>query len=233
MKVRTFLSVLIILLGTLVNAQESGIREIKPFYEITAFGNLDIELVKGEKESVEIFPGNYEIDDVITDNDETELKVKLNSKILNKEVNIRVKVTYTEIRKITANGGADVWCKEKLTGNKLWLDAASGGTINLVAEVEDIEAKVNSGSTISLQGKANTIDATANSGGIISAFELECKSGIAKSNVGGKIKITTTEKIEANATSGYIGYKGNPDKVYVKDSLGGTVVAVDEDEEEE
>lgn len=70
---------------------------------------------------------------------------------------------------------------------------------------------VSSGSDIFLKGRANMVQANASSGSDINASELDSKKCTASVSSGSDIKVSVSDELDANASSGGdITYSGNP-----------------------
>jgi len=108
----------------------------------------------------------------------------------------------------------------------LQLDAGLDGSIQLKLDVDALEATV-SAAKITLEGYAETVEVKASTGGKFQGHSLECKKSYVTANTGGIVTVNVTELLDAKAsTGGKVEYVGEPKKIEVKESLGGSVVKI-------
>lgn len=200
-------------------------RTIKDFDKLKVSKGINVTLIKGLKAGAEINIVNAPPSDVIIENDQNELSLKMKTRMY-KDVSVQVYVTYTDIREISTGSGATVDSEDVLTGNTLLLNAGLDSAIELIIDVESIEASV-SAARITLEGNANTIEAKATTGGTFHGQNLECGKAFVTANTGGVISVNVSEHLDARAgTGGTVEYTGNPGKIETRETFGGSVVEI-------
>jgi hypothetical protein len=101
------------------------------------------------------------------------------------------------------------------SGSELRVRGVEGGEIGL---------RASSGANLSIEGSCDDVEADASSGASLNAGDLVCDSGEASVSSGASVRVHTTERIKARASSGgSIRVGGDPDKVDSKTSSGGQV----------
>ncbi len=208
----------------ILSAQNIVTKQVSEFNKIEHFGNMEVRLQKGDAYQVKADMKDFADADITIKVSEGELIVRLGSNLLDEDAAIQVTITHGDLKKISAAGGADIYSNEQLSSESLYLVANSGGTMNFDIHTDKLKTRVSSGSTITLKGTAKEHETIASAGGVMDCFSLETETGIIKTNTGGIAKVKVSKTLDANAsTKGYIGYKGNPEKIEKKMTLGGDI----------
>lgn len=151
------------------------------------------------------------------------LKVGLGNGNYN-NTDVKVYITYVELDKLMANSAGNIFCENVIKSTKLSLSATSSGTIDIQAEVDELEANAGSAGEIRLKGKAQTAVIEAGSAGEVDAYELVANVVKVKAATGASAKVNVVKEIEARAaTGGDIRYRGNPERSNTSSSTGGSV----------
>ncbi len=205
------------------NAQKT--IQLNQFDEIVASGTVNVTLQKGSNYQAVVRVDKIDLDDVNISVSEGVLKIGVLKSLIKKDETVSVVVTCGKIRKIKASAGADIESNEVFQGDLLKLKAASGGDIDLIVEVNKLEAHASEGGDIHVKGSTDTQDIKTASGGSFAALDLECNNTYATANTGGIAQVVAKKTLEANAnTGGVIKYKGNPEKTKMKELLSGKVM---------
>lgn len=201
-------------------------RNIKEFDKIKVTRGINVTLIKGEEPKAEINIVNAPTSDVIIENDQNELEVKMRTRIYD-DVSVQVYVTYTkDIREITLGSGGSVDNQGVLTGKILVLDSGLDSVIDLNVDMEDIEASV-SAARITIEGYAKSLEVKATTGGKFQGQNMEVKKAYVTANTGGIATVKATELLDAKAgTGGTVEYLGKPQKLETKETFGGKVVKI-------
>lgn len=220
---RLLIIVLTIITG-LAHAQKSDTRDVGSFKGVKAQTAVDVYLKKGTKESVKVVvEGRIEPKDVLTEVTGGVLKVSLDNGNFN-NIDVKVYVTYVELDKLMANSAANIFCENVIKSTKLSLSATSSGTIDIQAEVDDLEANAGSAGQIELKGKAENAVIEAGSAGEVDAYELVANTVKVRAATAGSVKVNVVKDIEAKAATGAdIRYRGNPERSNTSSSTGGSV----------
>jgi len=197
-------------------------RAIKEFDKLRVTKGINVTLIKGDKPKAEINIINAPTSDVVIENDQNELTVKMRTKVY-QDVTVQVYLTYTDIRSISVGSGGNVDNEGVLTSKMLTLDGGLDGVINLDVEVDALEATLST-ARIALDGYAKTVEVKASTGGKFQGEGLETEKAYVSANTGAIVTVNVSELLDAKAsTGGTVEYTGNPSKVKVKETFGGSV----------
>jgi len=232
-RLNIIITVLFLSTSLLINAQNKEKREIGSFDKLDVFGNIQVEMKQGEKESLEISTINADPSDVVIKVDDRLLKIRMKSNLFDEDVKVKVALIYTDIREISINAAAQVIVKDVIKGDKLFIDATSGARIVLNVELNAVDLKAYQGAHIDISGKTILQEAFVNTGGILAGSNFNSDDVFIKMNTGGKAEIVVNKILEANVNTGAsLNYFGKPSKENISTSLGGKIIAWDKEEEE-
>lgn len=205
-------------------AQKTENRNVGSFSGVKAQTGIDVYLKKGTKESVRVeVAGRIELKNVVTEISDGTLKVSVDKGSYN-NVEVKVYVTYAEIKKLMVNSGANIFSEDVIKTSKLSVSATSAGTIEIRAEVDELEADAGAAGEIELKGKAGTVVIEASSAGEVNAYELSANTVKAKAGSGASVRVSVIKEIEAKAVTGAeIRFRGNPERSNTSSSTGGSV----------
>lgn len=205
-------------------AQKTENRNVGSFSGVKAQTGIDVYLKKGTKESVRVeVAGRIELKNVVTEVSDGTLKVSVDKGSYN-NVEVKVYVTYAEIKKLMVNSGANIFSEDVIKTSKLSVSATSAGTIEIRAEVDELEADAGAAGEIELKGKAGTVVIEASSAGEVNAYELSANTVKAKAGSGASVRVSVIKEIEAKAVTGAeIRFRGNPERSNTSSSTGGSV----------
>lgn len=123
---------------------------------------------------------------------------------------LKVYLSFKELEKITASGGANVEMMNELKANDLGMSFSSGATFTGKLRAKTIVADINSGAEIEAEGQTGKLTVSASSGASFIGFELVTEVCNASANSGGAVRIQVQKELNASAKSGgSIRYKGN------------------------
>ena len=220
----TLFSLLFCFLLSNVVFADNYVEPVSPFDEIILSGNIDVLLVEGTEESVEVRNKEEKISISVSGG---VLKVKRKKPLKIKEYKqdpIQVLINYKVVRRVKASSGSSVTHRSVISGDQLVLDFNSGAHGAFDVDLGNLEVKVSEGAQLKVQGTTVSQNSKVATGAGFSAYRLDCERAYVKSSTGAEAKIVATELLEAKAsTGGDINYKGNPRKVKIKDNLGGNV----------
>lgn len=200
------------------------ILQVDPFDEISVSGNVNVYLESGNEESVEISEKDHKITVEVSNG---VLKIKRKNPLKIKEYQgepVDIKVTYRKLRRVRGAAGSTISNSEAITGDQLKLDFHSGAQGRILVDVDDLDLTVSEGAQLKVKGKTISQTANVSTGAVLSAHRLDSDRTYVKANTGGNANVVANELLEAKAsTGGNIDYEGNPEKVKIKDTLGGNV----------
>ncbi len=222
----TLITALFIAVGatTVAQSKHKENRDLPEFEKVKATKGINITLIEGDKQNVEVNVQNALLTDVITTVENRTLVLKMKTKIY-KNMAVQVYVTYTKLREIDAGMGASVDAENTIEADNLKISAGADTNIQLDVEVSNALEVSLSAAKATITGSAKYQDITANTGSKYFGFDVECDEAFVKANTGGTIQVNASKKLQATAGTGAtVEYKGNPDNFEYKESLGGKVV---------
>lgn len=193
------------------------------FNEIRVSRGLDLYIVQGNSASLKI-EADENLHEIIT----TEVK----NGVLNitSEENIgkasakKILVSVTEIERISASSGSDVFSENILKAEELEISSSSGSDVDVKVNTQDLILESSSGSDIRIAGKTVLLSARASSGSDIKAGNLEAEEASVKASSGSDITVNTSKKLTAKASSGGdIKYYGDPEILETNDGVSGSI----------
>lgn len=217
--------------SAILEAQQTSVlkenRDLPSFEKIKATKGINITLIEGTKQNVEVNIRNAALGDVITTVENKTLVLKMKTKIY-KNMAVQVYVTYTKLREIDAGMGASVDAENTIVSDNLKISAGAETNLELEVEVKNALEVSLGAAKATITGTAKYQDVTANTGSSYNAFDLECDEAFVKANTGATIQVSASTKLKATAaTGGVVEYKGSPAQFEYKESLGGKVIKVD------
>jgi hypothetical protein len=205
-------------------ALETEERIIASFDSIRATGCVNVFLKPGKNERLIIEARGIEISKVFTELDGTTLKIYTQKGFVDDDIDVKVYVTYKELREVHSSALADIQAESAIKGDKLVVDVNSKGLANINVDVNTLEITVSVSGDLEISGKAKTQNTSVNSDGMLEAFNLKCEKTYIKINTAGMAEIRAGDVLDATVhTGGNLRYKGKPSKETIKSSLGGTV----------
>lgn len=200
-------------------------RTVKSFDGVSASAGIDVVIMQGEKEFLEVEADENLLEYIITEVKSGVLKVhwKPNTNVRSYK-KVLIHVTCKDLNLVKASSGADIYSKGMIKTNEMTISASSAADIKLSVEGEMITCKASSGADIRLTGKTQFLKAGCSSGADIKAADMEAEVVEAKASSGADIKVTVTKELTASASSGAdITYYGNPPVKNVRSSSGGDI----------
>ena len=200
-------------------------REVGTYNKVKTTKGINVTLVEGDKESIEIHIQNGEPSDVITELNGKTLTLKMRTRIY-KDMAVQVYVTYKELIEIEAGVGSSIDCDGAIIADRITLNAGSDASIEIELYAKSVEANL-SACRIELSGSTDYQEIKA-SAATYNALEFKSKEAYVKANTGAKVNIHVTDKLDATATTGSkIYYRGNPGNIEKNATLGGKIEPVE------
>jgi hypothetical protein len=201
-------------------------KKLGDFYKVTAFDQIEVELIPSKENKVVFSGTNAEQVEVINKNGELKIRMPL-TKIF-KGNTIQAKVYYTKIQAIEANEGSQISTKAVLKATAFEIIAKEGAHININLEASKLKAKISTGGIVLAEGKVKNQAISINTGGSYHAKELETTQTTISVNAGGEAVVFATEFADAKVrVGGTISVYGNPEQVDQKTIAGGKIEVVE------
>ncbi|MEN8247323.1 MAG: head GIN domain-containing protein [Bacteroidota bacterium] len=218
----TIISLMLILVEASF-AQETETRQLNDFTEVSVGEAVKLTLVKGSKNEAKITSSNIDLRDIETEVSGDRLRIGIDGRHYN-NIGVSITLTYKEIDELNVSSAANAKTEGAIKTENFEITVSSAGEANIEIEVKKLKVDVSSAGDLWLKGKAINQMVEVSSAGDYEGFELVCEVAAVRVSSAGSAEVNATKEIEANANSGgSINYKGNPDKVYVNSSSGGSV----------
>lgn len=206
-----------------------GQIEKKPgdFNKVTSFDRIDVILIPGNENIVQVDGKNAEDVELVNKNGELKIRMPL-TKLLDGDT-ISVTVYYTDIDAVEANEGSRISCNDKIEGTSFDIIAKEGSEVKLILDVDKLKVKAANGSKIELQGNAKNQDVVINSGGIYEAPGFTTGETTIAVNAGGRALIFATDLVNAKVRAGgSVTISGKPKQINKDIVAGGTICTVEQ-----
>ena len=219
-------STLLLIIGFLavlhLHGQQSETSLSEPFNHLKVSGNIHLDLIVSDTQKIVChtgdIPGNVEVEVR-----KGVLEIKTKSE-LSRSAAAEAKLYYKELTLLEISKGSRIQSADTIRSGSLELHVLSGGKVELTIMVDSLTARVNQGSDIILYGRTRSQFIDAYTWGNYLAYDLEAQDSSVKAATGAQVKISTSRKLNVNATSkSFVGYKGEPTLKSVKTSVGGEV----------
>jgi hypothetical protein len=198
-------------------------RNIESFDGIKASAGINVFLFQGNEEKVVVEADENLHNCIRTEVKGSTLHCYIDCNIhFSKKMNVYV--NYKMLNKINASSGSDVSGETLLKTENLDIEVSSGADVKIEVEAQSVNCGASGGSDAVIKGKAENFQGNACSGADIKANELTVKTCNVSASGAGDIRISVTDRIRANASSGGdITYYGNPEVEHIEESSGGDV----------
>jgi len=214
-------AVLIVISGR-IYAQNQETRDLASFSRLSVGEAIKVYLKEGSTESAKIEVKGIDLDEVLTETSGSKLRIHL-ERGNHRNVDVKIWLTYVNLEEIDISSAASVQTESVLRADNLKVEASSAGDGKLEVDVNELRVEVSSAADLVISGKAGTQDVSVSSSGSYYAYDLKCEESEVSASSAGSAKVTASKKIDASASSaGSIRYRGNPEKVYVSSSSGGS-----------
>ena len=187
-------------------------KKVGDFNKVTAFDRIDVMLVLGNENIVQL--DGKQAEDVELINKNGELKIRMPfTKLLDGD-NISVTVYYKNIIAVEANEGSRIACGDKIKTTSFDIIAKEGSEVKLILDVNKLKVKVKNGSTVDLQGNALTQEVVVNSGGRYLAPGLITNQASITVTAGGEALVFAINIVDAKIRAGgNITINGEPKQI--------------------
>lgn len=182
------------------------------FNEISIGTGLFLEVIRGDKYSVQVISETDDLDKLEIEQSSDMLKIYYDNDEWGwRKPDIKIIITTPELKEMNVSSAAVVHIKG-FNQEKLNLELSSSGKIYFAGTVEKLEADVSSASKLYLKGKVSQLKIDASSAAQVNAIEMEANNVNADASSAAIINIAVLDYLNGNASStGRIKYKGNPE----------------------
>ncbi len=217
---------LVFLMGTTVQAQQSETRTPGSFTSIESGGSWDLIIEKGNKDEIRLESKSFPLDKVITELSGDKLKIKL-EKGNHRNVDLTVYVTVRELESIGSSGSGNVLIKSDFNSDKFNIGLSGSGNIKMKKlNTEHLNVGMSGSGNVEIEGG---VAATANIGqsgsGDFQALELMAESVKVGKSGSGSTYIGASESLTVGSSgSGNVYYKGSPSNRKISSSGSSKVI---------
>lgn len=184
---------------------ETRMLERPAFDEIEVARGVELELVMGETQSIEIEGDAEDFDRLYVEVEDGKLEIRSRGvSFFGRSPKFRARVTATALKGLYVNTGAEAQATEIAAGD-FRLAASTGGHVEI-------------------SGSCDALTADVSTGGEIDAEAFACRTANADASTGGHMTIHVSESLEADAsTGGGVVVYGNPQNIDRDRSTGGSI----------
>lgn len=219
---KNLLALLAIIVTTTTIAQSTITKSIGEFQELKVYDLIEVELVKSNKNEVEISGRNANDVVVVNKNGKLKIRMKLEESFDGNQTD--VKLYYTSVDIIDVNEGARVRSNDKIKQYEVELRAQEGGIIDLELKVTNADIKSVTGGIIQLSGKAQSQDISINTGGVFKGKDLKTESTEVAIRAGGEADVNASEVLDIKIRAGGdVFIYGNPKTINESKAIGGRI----------
>lgn len=221
-KMKSYITILVLFISIVLSAQNPISKNIGDFNELKVYDLIEVELIKSDVNKVEISGNNTE--DVIINNKNGTLKIKMNLEEIFDGNKTSVLVYYTTIETIDVNEGAFVSSNDTIKQFDITLKTQEGARIKLNLDTTYATIKAVTGGIIETYGTSKNQDITISTGGVYEGEALATQSTKIAIRVAGEAYIKASELVDIKIrVGGDVYIYGNPKKVNQDKVIGGRV----------
>ncbi|WP_339903161.1 head GIN domain-containing protein [uncultured Cyclobacterium sp.] len=220
----TILSLLMVLAFIGVQAQtNTETRTLSAFDQLDVSDAIEVELQKGEKQEITITASGIGLDQIISEVDKRRLQLEVDGS-KPKSSAVKVVVTYLQLSEIEVSSGAKVFVKEPIENKDINLTVASNGYLEIEVKAENLMLEAETNAKMFVKGAAVNLDYNAFTNAEIDGEELVVDHAEIRTNTNASGVFEVKESLKGTAaTRGRINYKGEPNIIDVKESIGGSI----------
>jgi len=195
------------------NAQERSLSE--SFSSISVSDGVTLYLTQGNEEVLAVSASDAKYEERFkTTVKNGDLKIWYDNQGINWTGNdkrkLKAYVSFKNLEKLSASGGAHVIMKGILTSDKMEYNFTSGSRFTGEVAIKELDVSENSGAMVEISGNADQLKVEVSSGAMFKGYELATEFCEAKASSGGGARVTVNKELVVKANSGGgIQYKGN------------------------
>lgn len=213
--------------GYFLMAQSLEQRVLEKFTGVKVSEGINLNLKKGEQESVKLAVEGTHPDNVITEVSGDYLKIYLKPGQY-RNVKVKAEITYTQLSMLMASSGARVYSDEPVRAKSIKIHASSDATVELLIEAGETEVHASSAADVTLRGKTSKLIADISSAGSLQALDFRADAVQVDVSSEGTACVHALQELEARASSaGAIRCKGNPARFLTHSSSAGSIRPID------
>ena len=202
-------------------------RAVSGFTGLSVSSGIDVYLTQGGSEKLTFEVKGVDEDRVISKVENGVLKLYIERKGLTgwnfgRNTSVKAYLTFKQLAKLQASGGADIFGQGTMSFNDLNVDASGGSDVKLALKADDLNVSASGGANATLQGSARTLNAQGSGGADLDARKLTTEVCKASSSGGSDVYVNATKELSMNASGGSDIYYYGSAKVLSKSKSGGS-----------
>jgi hypothetical protein len=214
----------IIFTGFFAQAQTTTeTRELNAFDQLEVSDAIEVELKKGDNSEIIITASGIALNQVSAKIEKRKLVLEISGNNP-KSSSVSAVLTYVQLNEIDAGSGARVIVKDVIENKTLSLKVSTNAYIEaeVIADKLILEAETNA--KMFVKGTADNLDYNAFTNAEVEGEGLVVKNAEIRTNTNAYGSFEVLESLSGTAaTRGRVIYKGDPNKIDVKESIGGTI----------
>ncbi len=220
-----FLAVVsLILIGFLAEAQTvSETRTLNAFDQLVLSNSIEAELVPGDEYEITITASGIAPEKVLTEIKKRKLAVSISGSNP-KSSAVKVVISYKLLDDVEVDAGAKALIKGVLAQKSIRLQVASNGYLEAEVNTDDLYLRAETNSKMYVKGKASNLDYNAFTNAEIDGEGLVVNNAEVRTNTNATGSFEVLESLKGSAaTRGRIKYRGDPNQLDIKESIGGVI----------
>lgn len=219
---KTLAKIFTLFITTTLFAQNTIEKEIGEFTTLKVYDLINVELVKSDKNKVTITGINA--NDVIVNNKNGTLKIKMSLEEIFDGNNIKIKLHYNSVDVIDVNEGAKVHSEDIIKQFEIDLKAQEGGIIDVPLNVTYTNVKAVTGGSVKTSGTSKSQNISLLTGGIYKGESLKTEKTEVAVKAAGEAYVRASNLVDIKIRAGGdVFIYGNPETVNESKVLGGRV----------
>ncbi len=200
-------------------------RSLRDFNSVKISNSIEAELIKGDKNYIDIVASGIDLDKVETNISDGTLEVKLGRGNF-KSNSVKVTVIYVDLVEIQASTSAKVFVKDPLEYEEVFLSASTSSYIEVQVDADVVYAEANTSARIILGGSANDLNLKVFTSAEVDGSNFQVQNAEVRANTASKSEFNVSETIKGNASTGArITFVGDPRVIDVNTNTGGSIKA--------
>ncbi len=202
-------------------------RTVSGFTGLDVSNGIDVYLTQGNSEKLTLDVKGLAEDEVRSEVRNGMLKLYIDRPggmnwLKNRNNSVKAYVTFRQLTKIAASGGADVYGQGVLSFNDLKLSASGGADVKLSLKADDLDINSSGGADAVLDGTARRVNVNGSGGADVDARKLTAETCNATSSGGSDVYVRATGDMSLRASGGSDIYYYGSGRVVTKQSSGGS-----------
>jgi len=185
-------------------------RELKAFDQIEVSGGFTVILSQGTATLIEVEADENLIDLISTNVKGGVLTIKSKESIRGSK-DIKIFVEARDLTKISLSGAVELTTSDGFTTKHLKIDGSGASTLNMMLNVESLDAELSGANNVTLNGKAKSFYAKLTGASDLKAFGFEVNELEIKVSGAGDARVSVRDKLKVNISgAGSVAYRGDP-----------------------